>query len=251
MASRSRAIVERTKSRAFLLRRTLVGEADVLVSLFTEEKGVLSVAARGARRPTTKLGALEPIHTLRVTFELRPGADVGKLVDAELATPRLRATSESERLDASFRALGWVSRISSPLEPDPRAFGVVESLLDALDAEAPARARLLLASTGLQLLEALGYGLELDACVSCGTPCPEGSSAMIDPARGGLVCRACGGARLLVRGPLRRGLSALARGDLEGVDRSLGDDGERALLEIVETAIAAHAVPQARARPRR
>jgi DNA repair protein RecO (recombination protein O) len=223
-----------------VLRRTLVGDADLLVSLFTADKGLLTVSARGARRASSKLGALEPIHTLLVTFELRPGADVGKLVEARIERARLRATSDSARLDAAFRVLTWVRSVSSPLEPDPRMFATVETLLDRLDDEGTVRERRLLASTGLRVLEALGYGLELDACVSCGAPCPEGSAALLDPERGGLVCRACGGARLLLKATQRRALAALARGD---VDVEMDEDAERAALDVVETALAAHAAP--------
>lgn len=250
MASRSRVIVERTRTRALLLRRTLVGDADLVVSLFTEERGLLSAAARSARRTSSKLGALEPIHSLLVTLEMRPGAEMGKLVDAQIDRPRLRATSESARLDAAFRALTWVRSVTSPLEPDRRTFAIVEALLDTLDGPDPVRERLALSMAGLGVLDAMGYALELDACVSCGTACPVGSSAMLDPARGGLVCRACGGGRILVRAAVRGALSSLARGGDAGAF-ALDEDAERMVLEVVEAAIAAHAAPAQRSASRR
>ncbi len=251
MASRSRAIVERTQTRAFVLRRTPVGEADVLVMLFTEACGVLSVAARSARRPQSKLGALEPIHTLLVTIELRPGAEIGKLADARIDKARLRATTESDRLDASFRALTWVRGVTSPLQPEPRIFDVLTKLLDVLDADGEVPARTALASAGLHILDALGYGLAFDACVSCGAVCPWASSATIDPARGGLICRACGGARILVRGSLRRALESMRQLPLDLGAANLDADEEHVALEIVESAFLAHAAPLGKTSKRR
>jgi DNA repair protein RecO (recombination protein O) len=89
---------------------------------------------------------------------------------------------------------------------------------------------------GLRLLAAVGWGLDLDRCVRCGKACDPGASAYLDPGEGGLVCRACGGGRVLLRGGRRERLLAA----IQGHDAALGADEVRLALEIVDAALAAH-----------
>jgi len=83
----------------------------------------------------------------------------------------------------------------------------------------------------------MGYALELDRCIRCARVCPEGRSAFIDAAGGGIVCTSCGGARRTISGELRV-LAARAQ-RAESVLLSWEIAGE--IIEIAEEAMAAHA----------
>jgi DNA repair protein RecO (recombination protein O) len=91
---------------------------------------------------------------------------------------------------------------------------------------------------GLRLLAAVGWGLDLERCVRCGKGCPAGRAGRVDPARGGLVCSSCGGARVPISGALRDKAIAAQRGD-EAVPLTPAEAD--ALLSIVDGAMAAHA----------
>jgi len=93
-----------------------------------------------------------------------------------------------------------------------------------------------LASFGMRLLADMGYALELERCVRCGRACPEGRSAYLDAAGGGLVCSSCGGARRTVSGGMRSAAAAVSRGD----DIVLTRAQVAELVEIIEDALAAH-----------
>ena len=81
------------------------------------------------------------------------------------------------------------------------------------------------------------WGLDLERCVRCGRDCGGSSSAFVDPAAGGLVCRACGGARLLLREGRRARFLASTLGD----DGALRDSGDAvAAIELIEATLAAH-----------
>jgi recombinational DNA repair protein (RecF pathway) len=125
---------------------------------------------------------------------------------------------------------------------------LAHSCLDQLEAMAlsavatserrAAIARLTLAAHGLRLLVACGWRLELEYCVESGQRCPEGKSAMIDPARGGLVSRARGGAAgVRVSGDARQRLIATQSGDTSVLEES---DAEL-VLQLVEASLRAHA----------
>jgi DNA repair protein RecO (recombination protein O) len=243
MARPPRLASERIDTRALVLRRTQVAEADLLVLVFTEELGLLTVAARGARRPSSKLGALEPVHTLRLGVDVRRGRDMGALREARIETARLGLLADVARLEGAFRALVWIRTVMQPLHPERFVFRETTALLDALDAgQGTVEGRL--AASGLRLLAALGYELDLDACVRCGVECPEGASAWVDVSLGGLVCRACGaqvstrrGSRFLVKASVRAAMRLATRTTGEA-----SEIGDPVALEIVEATFAAHAV---------
>jgi DNA repair protein RecO (recombination protein O) len=81
--------------------------------------------------------------------------------------------------------------------PEPEVFAELSALLDALDAlpggGAQTRTEGLLATFGLGLLDHVGWGLELGRCVVCGRERPPGRAAVVVAARGGVICRSCGG----------------------------------------------------------
>src|SRR5277367_3552790 len=119
MPRSSRPRTERLRSDALLVRSAPFGDADVMVTLFTEQKGVLSVVARSARRSMRRFPSLEPMHLLRVGLEERPGSDVGTLIESSIARPRLVLVSSLDRLEAAGRALRWVRGAAPPHTPEP------------------------------------------------------------------------------------------------------------------------------------
>ncbi|MCC6554080.1 MAG: DNA repair protein RecO [Polyangiaceae bacterium] len=238
MARSVRARTERLRSEALLLRRVPFGEADLVVSLFTERSGVVSAVARGGRRSSKRFSALEPMHLLRVSIDERPGAELGQLAEASIERPRLHLVTDLARLEAAGRALRWVREIAPAHTAEPPVFAELNRLLDRLDDPgAPLLPDAWLVTAGLHLLSAFGWGIELGQCVRCGRACDLAAASYADPARGGLVCRACGGGPLLLRADLRARLVAATEGDLA----SLRADDVRAALDLVEGALAAHA----------
>lgn len=198
---RSKRISQLVETRALVLGRTQVGDADLLLQLLTEERGLLTVAARSARRASSRLGALEPMQTLRVKFALPEGRDIGTLKESVVTAARANLVADEERMLAALSVLRGVKLLVLPGAVDRELFAMVDASLDAISrTEDVARASL---HANARIADVLGFSLSFDACVRCGRLCPDGAPALIEPAEGGLVCRACGG------GPLR--LSAAER----------------------------------------
>src|SRR5262249_27302701 len=159
------------------------------------------------------------------------------LVESSIVHPRLALVAALDRLEAAGRALRWVRRAAPPHTPEPALWGEVNALLDRLDTPTPGPSpQALVAGMGLRMLAAVGWGLDLARCVRRGKTCDPGTGAYLDPGEGGLVCRACGGARMLLRGECRRRLLAASQGD----DAALGEEEVRLALEIVDAALDAH-----------
>ncbi len=225
-------------TEALLLRRVDYGDSDLVLALFSEKLGRVSALARGARRSTKRFGGvLEPLHTLSVRFDEPRSGELFVLREARIVVPRTRLTSDLERMQAAGRALGWVRGAAPPRTREPEVWKILANLLDLLSEPEAGRATLHLCAAGLRLLAAFGWGLDLSRCVRCGRPCPADQSAMVDAARGGLVCRACGGARLKLPGQTRERLLEVAA----GAEITLDADELTLALELVEQAMRAHA----------
>lgn len=237
--SARRAAAARTETDALVVRKVEYGEADAVVTLFTERLGKVSALARGAKRSSKRFGgALDPMHTVHVALDERAGADLATLLEAHVVRARFRLASDLDRLDAAGQALRWVRSGSPPRTPEPAVWAEIGALLDRLDDPSdslPARTHL--AATGLRLLAAFGWGLDFGACVRCGKPCDEGRSAYVDAAAGGLVCRACGGGRRRLDADARARLVAAS----SGRDGVLVAEDAAVALALVDEALMAHA----------
>jgi DNA repair protein RecO (recombination protein O) len=204
------------------------GESDVVITLLTAAEGKVSAIVRGARKGSRRVaGALEPMHTISVTYEDK-GTELATLKEAHVVRARTGIMTRLEAMDAAGTALRWARHMFPPKTEEPAAFATLTEALDALDAGGDPLE--VLAVVGLRLLSDVGWGLELEQCIVCGAKCPEDASAQLDPARGGIICRKCGGARVLLRAPVRR--AAISHKDVK--------PHAKALIELVEAAMAAH-----------
>jgi DNA repair protein RecO (recombination protein O) len=229
----------RIATEALLLRRVEYGEADLVLTLLTQKLGKVSALARGARKSSKRFGgALEPMHTLAVELDERPGAELFTLLEAKLKVPRAKILGSLQAMEAAGKALSWARRAAPPRTPEPAPYAVLSTLLDRL-AEAPSaeQSSMALAEAGLQLLSAFGWGIDLERCVRCGRQAEPQQSASVDAARGGLVCRSCGGARLRISAAARAHMARAGAGE-NGV---LTAAEAAAALTIVEAALGAHA----------
>jgi DNA repair protein RecO (recombination protein O) len=216
------------------------GESDVIATYLTATTGKISMLVRGGRASKKRVqGALEPFHTARVRFLER--RDLATFKDAELVVVRTGITAHLDALEAAGQALRWARDLCPPRTPEPAAFATLSELLDALDAkrtESSVPPSVHLVAAGLRLLRDVGYGLDLDACVRCGKPCPEGRSAHVSGRAGGIVCATCGGeGRLVAASALAMAREVLRSGTIT----PLTPPDLRALVTVVEDALLAHA----------
>ena len=207
-----------------------------MVTLLTDTIGRVSALARGARKSSKRFGGvIEPMHTLRIAYDDRSGAELVVLREAKLSRARPFLVTSLERMQAAGQALNWVRKAAPPRTPEPEVWAAMERLLDHLgDPEDAVSPRARLAATGLELLSAFGWGIDFERCVSCGKLPAVGQAAAVDPARGGLICRDCGGARRRLSGPER----LLLQGAVSG--GTLSDDSASLALDLVEQALKTH-----------
>jgi DNA repair protein RecO (recombination protein O) len=224
------------RSEALVVRTVDFGESDVIATFVTEQVGKIGAVVRGARKGSRRVGgALEPVHTIAVLLDDKRGAELATLKEARIVRLRAGVAASLDALEVAGVALRWARHLFPPRTPEPAGWRVLVDLLDVLDS-GTSSPRKELARAGLAMLVAVGYALDLERCVACGRPCPAGKAACIDPARGGLICRACGGAGSVLLPEARDAARALARGEPVDITDRQADE----LLAVVDRAMAAH-----------
>jgi DNA repair protein RecO (recombination protein O) len=228
-------------TEALLVRQVAYGESDVIATLFTEAEGKLAALVRGGRKSSKRVGgSLEPFHTIEARLDDR-GGELATLREARIVKVRGGITASLESIEAAGTALRWVRHACPPRTREPEAWATLNELLDAIDAIGQAGSavdpRIALARAALRLLADVGYALDLERCVKCGRGCGPNRAARVDPARGGLVCSSCGGARVPMSAELRARAILAQRGEEGALTREDADS----ILAIVDAAMAAHA----------
>lgn len=198
-------------TEAIVLRRIPYGETDLVLQLATRLFGRIACFARAAKRSRRRFPAGFPSFAL---LEIRVGPPgrtdaLRPILEAQPVRPHLHLPRDLPCY-AAAGLLVEVAREALPEEaPEPEAFDALAEALDRLD-EGPFSWGALLAAE-MRLLAPLGLAPRLGSCLSCDTPAPPGRAAYFDVARGGVVCRRCGGAERTISGEAReRMLAALA-----------------------------------------
>jgi DNA repair protein RecO (recombination protein O) len=153
------------QDRAFLLRATPYGEADLVGLFLAERHGRVSLLAQGARASRKRFGGvLDYFHLLEI--EARPGrSGMGRLLGAQLdrAYPRIR--EDMAAYWAGSHMLEVMRLGSREGDPDEGLYRLLEAALAALDAGADPAS--LVRTFQVRVLGILGYAIPLETCSAC------------------------------------------------------------------------------------
>lgn len=188
-----------------MLRVVDFGDADRIVTLLSESQGKVSLVARSARRSKKRFGgALEPCAVISADFAVGD-QELGHLREAQVVRSFPGLLASLEKITLACAALEVLREALPARQPEPRVFATAVELFETLDRTGDTSEALLLAFE-LRLFAILGLAPRLDSCGRCGKRAPEGQAARFDAELGSVVCTACGGGALLLRGKVRDAL---------------------------------------------
>lgn len=148
-----RAII---RTEAFVLRTMKYSETSLIVTLFTREKGKITVIAKGARRTKSAFGAsLQPMSYTQVVFYYKPTRSLQTLSESALVEPHLALSRSLEKITIGLRIVELLRALLEEEAPQPAVFNLTRDVLRRLDA-ADARAGNVWPYFQLRLAAALG-----------------------------------------------------------------------------------------------
>lgn len=178
--------------KAIVLRLTEYSETSQIVVLFSENRGLLRLIAKGARRSTkTRFSAgLDLLERGDLFYAPAKGdAQLGTLAEWTQRDSYSGLRRELVRLYAGLYAAELITVLTEPDDPHPELYMALVELLDALSSESPARP--LVPQFQIDLLRAIGYLPDLSKCVDCGHAIRPRAVAYFGSPAGGLICRDC------------------------------------------------------------
>jgi DNA repair protein RecO (recombination protein O) len=126
--------LKQQRDEAFVLRTHPLGEADLIVSLQTQDHGKLRGVARAARKSRKRFGGLlEPLTRVKVSWSEKEGRELHQLQDFEAVRSFAQMQSDPV-LQATCAVLSQLSEaFARDSEPDPRSFKLLAASLEALE----------------------------------------------------------------------------------------------------------------------
>ncbi len=181
---------------ALVLRKTKLGETDLIVTMLSQDGSLIRAVAKGARKPGSRFGArLEPASA--VDLLVATGHSLGIIQEV-----RCTITNEGCRVDLEHETgasvmLEALSKIAQEGDPLPRLYDLSVTALRALREAPVASIPLVTATHLLKAVSMVGFRPSLGACVRCGGSTRHDGAGSLDTqvsfsfSDGGCVCDDC------------------------------------------------------------
>lgn len=177
------------KVRALIFSRRNVGEADRLLTLFTDRYGLLHVMAKGVRKLSSRRGShLEPLTNVLTVITGQRGRYFLSAVETLEYYPRLQADVAAQQQAQMLATM--VMSLWGEEEPSTEIYEGLRRLWQFLP-DLPIEQRYVLESAFiLSLTRRAGVIPRLDSCLSCRRPEAE-EAIVLDGGAGGWRCLSC------------------------------------------------------------
>jgi DNA repair protein RecO (recombination protein O) len=216
-------------------------ETSRIVRLATRDAGVVSVIARGARRPKSRFGqGLDLFTSGAAQLVMSPTKDLHTLAafDATRARPALAG---SLRRFGAASALGELC-LRFGTEAGAGVHDALVRGLNALESAEDDRVPAIALAAGWRIVAELGFAPELESCALCQRVIAPDEDVRFAHRSGGAVCASCRalvpGARTLPASARVTLVSWIADGDAIIADRQTARAHQRLLREFLEEHLA-------------
>ena len=215
------------------LRKASIGEADLLVTFFTRDRGKVRAVAKGAKRSTSKLvGHLEPLT--QVQLSMAYGRTLDYVNQAQTVNNFAGLKSNLDAMTKAVYVAELVDGFGSEANPNPPLYNLALETLRAIDHHPDSEWPLIFFE--VHLLEVSGLMPELYQCVECAHPLAPGQHRF-SPSIGGALCLDCHPENAHVRPLSLRALKVLRLIHRGQMDEVLPLNLDAVLLEELKSLI--------------
>jgi DNA repair protein RecO (recombination protein O) len=176
------------QTEAIVIKRTKLGEADRILTLYTPDLGKIKAVAKGTRRPKSKLGGHVELLTHSLLMLAR-GRNLDIITQAQTIDNFLPLRDDLGRISYGLYISELVDCFAAEHIENRRLFDL---LLDTMHQLSQAEdGEPVLRYFELHLLEHLGYRPRLQQCTGCGSPLQPVTN-FFSSSQGGALCHNCG-----------------------------------------------------------
>jgi DNA repair protein RecO (recombination protein O) len=174
---------------ALVLRKTKLGETDIILTLLAEDGRQVRAVAKGLRKPGSRFGGrLEPYSV--VDLLVHTGRSLEVISEARTVAAHAALREDLDRSAAASVVVDLLDKIAVEGQVEPRLFALSTTTLSVMDtAEVAALPRLVVAFL-VKAMAMHGYRPELESCAACAGDASVSHTFSLSA--GGSLCAACG-----------------------------------------------------------
>jgi DNA repair protein RecO (recombination protein O) len=175
------------QTEAIIIKKTKLGEADTILTLYTPHLGKIQGFAKSLRKTKSKMaGHLEMLTHSQIS--LARGRNIDTITGAQTINSFLPLKSDLELTSCALYATELVNQFAADDVEDYPIFQLLLATMQRLCQGG--NSDLVLRYFELQLLGKVGYRPQLEQCVACHKPLKETANSFC-PGAGGMVCSSC------------------------------------------------------------
>jgi DNA repair protein RecO (recombination protein O) len=175
------------KAEAVVIKRTKLGEADRIVTLYTPDYGKIKAVTKGTRRPKSKLGG----HVELLTYSsllLAKGRNLDIVTQAQTIESFLPLKNDLHGMAYGLYVTELLDSFTIENDVNRELFDL---LIDTLQRLVTASNKdIVLRYFELHLLDRIGYRPQLQCCTNCGKSLQPVTN-YFSSSQGGALCRDC------------------------------------------------------------
>ena len=177
------------RTEALVLKSVPVGEAGLIVTLYSRDVGKFRAIVRGARKPTSRMvGHLEPLNQVDLALaSARPGG-IDTITQAQMLEGFASIKADLEALSKGIYLAELIDGFGAEGSPNRALYSLLVDTLRFLSTSP--EVELVLRYFELHLLERSGFMPELYRCVECREELSPGEH-LFAPGLGGTLCTRC------------------------------------------------------------
>ena len=175
------------KTQGVVVGEVTTGEADKIITIFTQKHGIIKAAVKGACRPKSSMIASSQFLVFS-DFILYKGKDMYRLSSCEVIEPFYNIRNDIIKLTYASYAAELVKEV---VHENMQSYRILQLFLNTLHAisNSDKSLEMIIRTYELRLMSLCGYRPQVDICASCkkSTECKYFSFA-----DNGLICGKCG-----------------------------------------------------------
>lgn len=176
---------------ALVLKRTKLGESDVICTLLCSDGSQLRAVAKGARKPTSAFSSRLELFSV-CDLLLAKGKNLDIIKEARLISAHMQVKTDISVLEAASPILEFLEKTTQVGLPVPRIYDLTNKALTSFSQVEEDNLKITVAFL-LKALAFLGFKPNFSSCVLCGEQVSTDAVTPISfsSLEGGVVCENC------------------------------------------------------------
>lgn len=179
-----------TRTEGIVLKSSIYGEADLIVTYLTRDCGIIKAFAKSPRKIKSRFGSsLEPLTYSKISFIGKEDAGLPRLTQSDIVMPFHSLREDYGCFIRLAEVLELMIHFLPEREPNGNMFALLLRMLSKL--EPGSRNDLSFLFYKIRFLGLAGYLPKLDSCGRCGSRSCGSAGSRFYNSHGALICPAC------------------------------------------------------------